>query len=402
VTGRGPAGPPLAGVTILAVEQYGAGPYATMVLADLGADVVKIEPPGRGDVGRGVPPYADGTDSLFFESFNRGKKSVVLDLKSDPGQELFQRLVRHADVVFTNGRAGTAERLGLTFAQLRHVNPAIVCVFLTGFGRVGPRAEHPGYDYVVQALSGLSALTGEPDGPPGRAGFSVVDFAAGLAAGVAMLAGVVRARATGEGGDLDTSLFETALSFGNYLATWTLSRGYQGRRLANGAHPSIVPSQFFATADGWVMVMCQTDGFYRALVTRMGLEHLFDDPRFTSFELRLAHRDELIAVLVQRFRERATDAWLEVLEGHVPIAPVRDLRDALHDPQAEALGMISSYEHPRLGTVQQVGGPVRATVRHQPARPGPALGGDTRELLARWAEVDDDSYERLREDGVVG
>ena len=399
--GGEPSALPLAGVRILAVEQYGAGPYATMVLADLGADVVKIEHPSGGDVGRSVPPYADGDDSLFFESLNRGKRSVVLDLKTDAGRELFRRMVPHADVVFTNGRPGTAERLGLTHAQLRDVKPSLVCVFLTGFGRSGPRAEHPGYDYVVQALSGLAALTGEPDGPPTRAGLSVVDFATGLAAAVAMLAGVVRARTSGEGGDLDTSLFETALSFGNYLASWTLSRGHEGRRLPQGAHPSIVPSQFFETADGWLMVMCQTDTFFRTLVGRMGLSELAADSRFATMGDRLRHKDALVDTVSRRFRERTTAAWTSELEGHVPIGPVRSLAEALADPQTAHLGMVSSYEHPRLGTVHQVAGPVRVTGRAAPARPAPSLGADTRSVLAADAGVGDDEYERLRDEGAV-
>jgi crotonobetainyl-CoA:carnitine CoA-transferase CaiB-like acyl-CoA transferase len=394
--------PPLAGVRVLAVEQYGAGPYATMILADLGAEIIKIEHPQGGDVGRAVPPYADGHDSLFFESLNRGKRSVALDLKSGEGRAVFRRLAERVDVVFTNGRAGTAERLGLTHAQLRDVKPSLVCVFLTGFGRSGPRAEQPGYDYVVQALSGMASMTGEPGGAPTRAGLSVVDFATGLAAAVAMLAGITRARATGEGGDLDTSLFETALSFGNYLATWTLSRGHESGRLPQGAHPSIVPSQFFETADGWLMVMCQTDGFYRALVERMQLDGLGRDGRFATMAGRLRHKDELVAVLARRFRERTTSEWTAALEGHVPVGPVNGLREALADPQTEALGLISSYEHERLGTVYQVAGPVRVASGGTPIRPAPSLGADTRAVLAADAAVDDAAYDRLRSDGAVG
>src|SRR5690606_35964569 len=197
---------PLSGLRVLAIEQYGAGPYATMVLADLGAEVIKIEPPTGGEVGRTVPPWTAPGDSLFFQSLNRGKRSVALDLKRPEGKAVFHRLVAEAAVVFSNLRGGAAGRLGITYEALKAHNPRVVCAFLTGFGRTGPRAEEPGYDYIVQALSGIASLGGEPGGPPARAGVSVVDLSAGLAAAVGILAGVHQARTTGRGCGVDTRL----------------------------------------------------------------------------------------------------------------------------------------------------------------------------------------------------
>jgi len=392
---------PLAGVRILAVEQYGAGPYATMVLADLGAEVIKIEPPRGGDIGRRVPPFTGTDDSLFFQSLNRGKRSVVLDLKHPDGRAAFTRLVAASDVVFSNARGTSAASLGITHADLAPYNPAIVCAFLTGFGREGPRADQPAYDYIVQAMSGMVALGGEPAGPPSRAGVSVVDFSAGLAAAVAILAGVHRARATGEGGDLDTSLLATALSYTNYLATWALTRGYVPERLPNGAHPSIVPSQLFETSDGWLMVMCQTDAFYQELARRIDAPELASDPRYRDMPSRLAHKNELIATLQAAFRTRSTKAWLERLEGAVPVAAVNDLPTALADPQVEALKLVFDIDHAQFGPVRQVAGPVRPSAQAPPPAPGPSLGHDTDAVLRDVAGMSDADIARLRSAGAA-
>lgn len=392
---------PLAGVRVLAIEQYGAGPYATMILADLGADVIKIEQPGTGEIGRSVPPWTDGTDSLFFQSLNRGKRSIALDLKHPGGMAVFHRLVERADVVFANSRGGGPERLGITYEQLRAHNPRIVCAFLTGFGRTGPRADEPGYDYIVQALTGIASMGGEPGGPPARAGVSVVDFAAGLAAGVGVLAALHRARATGVGCDVDASLFSTALSLTNYLACWTLTRGYQPERLPYGAHPSIVPSQLFEAQDGWLMVMCQTDAFYRELVARLDLPAVAADARYATMSGRFEHKNELLAVLTRRFREGTVAEWLQCLEGAVPIAAVNDVAGALQDRQVTALGLVIEYQHPTYGVVRQVAGPVETSLGRRAAQPAPRLGQDTDEVLEELGQLSGADVSRLRAEGVV-
>jgi len=395
------AGQPLAGVRVLAIEQYGAGPFATMVLADLGAEVIKIESPGGGDIGRRVPPWTAKNDSLFFQSLNRGKKSIALDLKHPKGLALFHDLVARSDVVFSNARGGTPERLGITYARLREHNPRIVCAFLTGFGRTGPRAEDPGYDYIVQALTGIAALGGEPDGPPARAGVSVVDFSAGLAAATGILAGLHQARATGHGCDIDTSLLSTALNLTNYLSSWTLTRDYQPERQPRGAHPSIVPSQLFEAADGWLMVMCQTDAFYTELVTRMDLPHLATDPRFSTMTARLQHKTELLSILEERFRRLPVAEWLRRLEGTVPVAPVNDLANALNDRQVQALDLIVEYEHPAFGVVKQVDGPVQVTGRVRRPTPAPRLGEDMEAVVRELARITDEQLDQLFSEGVL-
>lgn len=392
---------PLAGVRILAIEQYGAGPYATMILADLGADVIKIEQPGGGEIGRSIPPYTAEGDSLFFQSLNRGKRSVVIDLKHPDGAAVLHRLVASSDVVFANTRGAAPERLGITYDQLKSFNPRIVCAFLTGFGRTGPRADEPGYDYIIQALTGIAALGGEPDGPPARAGISVIDFSAGLAVSVGILSGLTRARQFGVGCDVDASLFSTALSFTNYLASWSLTRGYEAERLPYGAHPSIVPSQFFEAADGWLMVMCQTNAFYQELVARMDLPGLQHDQRFATMAGRLEHRAELLAALASRFRELTVADWLVRLEGAVPVAPVNDLSNALADRQVEALGLIVDFKHKEFGTVRQVASPVQTSAGQRSATPGPRLGEHTAVVLKELTDLGERDLEALFQAGVV-
>lgn len=392
---------PLSGIRILAIEQYGAGPFATLLLADLGAEVIKIEHPGQGDIGRYVPPWTGEQDSLFFQSLNRGKKSIELNLKLADGYDVFTRLAAKSDVVFANTRGHSPESLRITFRHLAHYNPAIVCAFLTGFGREGPRVNQPAYDYIVQALTGMAALGGEPDGPPARAGVSVVDFSAGMAAAVAILTGLHRAQATGEGGDYDTSLFATAFNLTNYVSSWVLSRNYIPERMPRGAHPSIVPSQLFRTDDGWLMVMCQTDGFYRELVARLGLPKLAEDERFATMNSRFENRTELLEVLETRFSSASTAHWLNLLEGFVPIAPVNNLAAALEDPQVAAMELIVRMQHPAFGELQQIAGPIRPPAAPPPPKPGPSLGNDTWEVLHEIAGIDSKAFQSLREQGVT-
>lgn len=395
------AAQPLRGVRVLAIEQYGAGPFATLVLSDLGAEVIKIELPDQGDVGRTIPPWVEGDDSLFFQSLNRGKRSVAIDLKQPRGRALFERLVAKSDAVFANMRGLAPAKLRITYADLKEFNPAIVCAFLTGFGRTGPRADEPGYDYIVQAMSGMASLGGEPGGPPARAGVSVVDFSTGLAAAVALLAGVHRARTTGVGGDLDTSLLLTALNLTNYVSSWVMTRGFEPQRLPRGAHPSVVPSQLFETSDGWVMVMSQTDAFFRELARRMDLPELLADPRFQTMAARFAHRVALLELLERNFREHTVAHWLERLEGAVPIAPVNDLPTALREPQVLETEMLVQFEHAVFGTVHQVAGPVRPSAPSPSPTPAPALGADTWSVLHALANVDEAAFRDLIASRVI-
>jgi crotonobetainyl-CoA:carnitine CoA-transferase CaiB-like acyl-CoA transferase len=355
--------PPLEGVRILAVSQFGAGPFGTQHLADLGADIIKIEDPGvGGDVARYVPPFAGEADSPYFQSFNRGKRSIALNLRHPDGQAVFHDLVRVSDAVFNNARGDLPAKLGLTYAALRDVNPRVVCCALTGFGTTGPRAGEPAYDYLIQGYAGYMAVTGEPDGPPGKCGVSIIDFAGGYAAMVGLMVGLFDAQKSGIGRDVDVSLLDTAVSMLSYFATWTLNHDWVAGRTPDSAHQTIVPAQNFPTRDGWIVVFCTKDKFWRDLADAVGALALVDDPRFQSFPGRLANRDLLVPLLKARFATRSTAEWLERLRGRVPCAPVNDVRQALADEQVLAREMIV-VNHPEFGRSRRCGPHHRRQVR---------------------------------------
>jgi crotonobetainyl-CoA:carnitine CoA-transferase CaiB-like acyl-CoA transferase len=393
---------PLAGVRIVAVEQYGAGPYGTLYLADMGAEVIKIEDPGSGgDIARYVPPGQVGSESLFFESFNRGKRSLAVDLKNPRGREVFERLVARSDAVYSNLRGDQPARLGLTYETLGAINPAIVCCSLSAYGRSGERAAYPGYDALVQAEAGWAALTGEPDGPPVKSGLSMVDYAAGLTAALALMVALFDAKRTGVGRDVDTSLYDVAIGLLTYPATWYLTSGIVTERLPFSAHPSMVPFQFFETADGHIAVACPKEKFFRSLVQAIDLPELLEDPRFQSFATRREHRAALVEILNTRLRERSTDEWLARLRGVVPIAPVRSVEQALDRDELIARDMLAAYPHPTFGTVRTVGTPFTLGGFEPEHRPAPTLDADRRELLTDLGYTDEEAA-RLGEGGAFG
>jgi crotonobetainyl-CoA:carnitine CoA-transferase CaiB-like acyl-CoA transferase len=395
---------PLAGLRVLAIEQFGAGPWATLQLADLGAEVIKIEDPGAGgDVGRYVPPYQEGSDSLFFESFNRGKRSVSLDLRSDGGRAVFGDLVRASHAVFSNLRGDGPAKLGLTYDDLRHVNPAIVCVSLTGFGMSGPRAGDAGYDYVIQALAGWMSLTGDPDSPPTKSGLSLVDLSGGYVAAIALLAGIHRAQREGVGCDADVSLFETALSELMYVGTWAATHGYVAPRRANSAHPSIVPFQAFATSDGHITVAAAKAHFWERLCATIERPDLLSDPRYRDFAARDANRETLLASLDAVFATQSTDVWIERLAAAgVPAGRVNDVAQALADEQTVAREAIVAYEHPTLGTVRQAASPLRLSGELPEPSRAPLLGEDTESVLRELCGYDEARIAELAAAGVLG
>ena len=376
---------PLEGVRIVAVEQYGAGPFGTMQLADLGAEVIKVENIAEGgDVGRYVrhsqDPLPEG-DSLFFQAFNRNKRSVALDLKQQAGGEVLHDLVRSADGLLNNLRGDQPARLGLTYDALKAANPAIVCVHLSAYGRDGPRAAWPGYDYLMQAEAGYLSVTGEPGSPPARMGLSMVDLATGVQAALAMTSGILAARAGGKGMDLDVSLYDTALSNLGYLACWYLTAGIVQGREPRSSHPNLTPSQLYRTRDGWLFIMCNKEKFWGELADALGRPEWKDDPRFRDFAARLAHRDLVTEMLDEALSARTTAEWLEALQGQVPVAPVHDIAAAMDAPFPTETGRHLWVEHGSGRRVGSVGAPIR-TGEAAPARPAPAIGADTDEVLA--------------------
>ena len=395
--------PPLDGLRILAVSQFGAGPFGTQMLADLGADVIKVEDPGvGGDSARHVPPFQGEGDSPYFQSFNRGKRSVSLNLRHPDGQAVLRDLVRVSDAVFNNARGDLPDKLGLTYDQLRDTNPRVVCCSLTGYGRTGPRAGEPAFDYLVQGYAGYMSVTGEPDGPPGKCGVSVIDFAGGYAAMVGLMVGLFDAQRTGVGRDIDIALLDTAVSMLSYFAIWTLNRDWIAERTRESAHQTLVPAQNFPTRDGWIVIFCNKDKFWRDLVETLGAPELAEDARFRTFADRFANKDALLPLLQARFATRTTSEWLDRLRGRVPCAPVNDVRQALADPQVLARDMIVEVEHPDFGTLKEVRSPVRTEgeIRH-PAR-APRLGEHTDQILREVLSYSDSTITRLRQAGVIG
>jgi crotonobetainyl-CoA:carnitine CoA-transferase CaiB-like acyl-CoA transferase len=395
---------PLDGIRVVSVEQFGAGPWATLQLADLGAEVIKIEDPAtRGDVGRYVPPYQDDEDSLFFETFNRGKRSISLDLRSPQGRTVFEDLVRESQVIFSNLRGDGPRKLKLLHEDLREVNPRIVCCSLSGFGMSGPRLRQGGYDYIMQGLGGWMSLTGEPDGPPVKSGLSLVDIMAGYVAALAVVAAVRAAERDGIGCDCDISLFETALAGLNYVGTWAATREYQPPRRANSAHPSIVPFQNFPTADGWVVVACPKDHFWRTLCEAIERPDLAADDRYETFAGRDRHRDQLLAELDAVFAQRTTSHWLQRLAPHgIPCAPVNDVHQALDDPQARARAVVLEAPHERFGTVRTIASAVRVGGEQKPAARAPQRGEHTHEVLERVCRYSETRITELSDAGAFG
>ncbi|MGW0808681.1 CaiB/BaiF CoA transferase family protein [Nonomuraea sp. NPDC002799] len=387
---------PLEDVRVVSLEQYGAGPFGSVHLADLGAEVIKIEDPRvGGDVGRYVPPYADEEDSLFFETFNRNKKSISLDLSVPAGREVFDDLVRHGDAVYSNLRGDVPAKMRLRYDDLKHLNPRIVCCSLSGFGMTGPRAAEPGYDYILQGLAGWMDLTGEPSGPPAKSGLSLVDYSGGLVAAIALLAGVHAARRDGTGMDCDLSLYDTAIGMLTYVGTWALNTSFVPARTANSAHPSLVPFQNVEAADGWLVVGCAKEKFWRRLAVLLDQAApdagFATDPRYATFAGRRLHAGDLLPRLSAVFRTRTVASWLtELRAGGIPCGPINDVRQALDEPHTAARGLVVETSHPRYGAVRQLASPVRVgpeAVEHRRA-PGRGEHGAeiVRELLGYPAE----------------
>ena len=327
---------PLAGLRILAVEQYGAGPFGTSYLADLGAEVVKIENHNDGgDVGRQVRPHFFGPgDSHFFQTFNRNKKSVTLDLKHPDGRRRSGAGEERRRGARQPARRPARARPDLRAAEARQPTHRLRAP--VGHGRTGSRKAWPGYDYLMQAEAGHMSLTGEPGGPPTRYGLSVVDLMTGLAAAFGLLAGVMSARATGKGMDVDTSLFDVALHNLNYPGTWFLNAGAVTGRTPRSAHPSLTPSQLYRTKDGWIFIMCNKEKFWGILAQALGKSEWATDPEFATFKARLKNRDRLTQMLDAALSTRTTDEWIGRFAGKVPASPVYDVKQALEAPGSPA------------------------------------------------------------------
>lgn len=393
---------PLRGVRVLTFEAFGAGPFGSMYLADLGAEVIKIENRAQGgDATRTMGPYFLGDhDSHFFQTFNLNKRSVCLDLKQAAGQEAFRRLVARSDAVLNNLRGDQPDKLGLTFAALREVNPRIVCAHLSAYGRDNERRGWPGYDYLMQAEAGYLHLTGEPGTPPARMGLSIIDFMTGITTALALVSALFGAARSGAGRDVDVSLFDVALHQLSYPGTWYLNERFVTERAPRSSHPTATPVQLVRTADGWIFLMCMTEKFWQELMRVLDTPQLAGDARFATMTARREHRDALTPLLDTVFERNTTSAWLAKLQGVLPAAPVHDLAQALENPFPLATGMIRTTPHPLRDDFRSFANPIKLDGERLPAHSAPPLGADTDAILEELG-YDADARARLRAEGIT-
>jgi crotonobetainyl-CoA:carnitine CoA-transferase CaiB-like acyl-CoA transferase len=391
----------LDGVRVIDFTRVLAGPYAAMVLADLGAQVIKVELPGRGDDARGFGPFQNG-ESAYFASINRGKQSVTIDLHREEGQELARRLTGKCDVLIENFRPGSMARFGLDYPRLHALYPGLVYASVSGFGQTGPYAELPAYDIVIQAMGGIASITGPPGGEPVRVGSSIADLSAALFSVVGILAALLRARADGQGQQVDIAMLDCQVAMlENAIARYAVSDEVPGP--LGSRHPSITPFQFFAAADGHIVVAAGNDGLWRRLCAVLGVPELATDPRFATNALRTENQAELETLLTARLQVRTVSAWCQLLgEQGIPCGPINTVADLMEDPQVAARGMIVGVDHPRAGHQVLAGSPLKLSENAvRSAGPAPTLGEHTDQVLTGLLGLSPDEVTVLRESGVV-
>jgi crotonobetainyl-CoA:carnitine CoA-transferase CaiB-like acyl-CoA transferase len=391
----------LASIRVVDLTRILSGPFCTMLLADLGADVIKIETPDGGDSVRRQGAVRDGL-SWYFAAFNRNKRSVVLDLRAPEGKALLERLIAGADVVVENYRAGVLEEMGFHFDRLRQIKPDIVVCSISGFGQTGPYRDRPAFDFIAQAMSGLMSVNGDEDGPPLRSGLPLTDLVAGLYAALGVVGALVRRQRTGAPERVDTAMLDGLVSFAAYIGAETLATGRPPRRSGND-HPIVAPYGLFAAEDGDIAIAPANDQVYHRLLDALDLGELKAHPDFATNELRVRHRARINALVGARIALGTQAAWIERLNrAGVPCGRVMDFAEVFADPQIAAREMVLSVPHPAHGTVRMPGFPIKfgeAPCRIR--RPAPELGADTDEVL-RALGVDDAELDRLRARGVVG
>jgi len=395
---------PLTSLRILAFESWGAGSYGAMVLAQLGAEVVSVENPATGgNTLRKMGPYffdAAHQDSQGFEAANQNKRSFTLNLKTPEGQEVLHDLVKTADATLDNLRGDVPEKLGITYEALKAHNPKIVCAHISGYGRTGPRAGWPGYDFLMQAEAGWMSVTGEPGSIPAKVGVSVVDLMGGIYGALGLLAVVLAARETGVGRDIDTNLLDIALSSLCYQGLWYLNEGLVEACQPRSAHTAEAPCQIYRTRDGWLYLACILPKFWEIFCRLIQREDLLSDPRFVTNESRLAHRDELTLILDGEFSKKSSETWLNLMAGQVPCAPVYDIGQALDNPFVRQQGKIVTVPHTERGQVKFIASPFHCPGDEIRISLAEKLGEST-EAILRELGYDAPRIAVLREAGAI-
>lgn len=393
----------LAGLRVLDLSRILAGPLCTQMLSDLGAEVWKVEPPWGDDTRHWGPPFAEG-EGAYYLSTNRGKQSLCIDFRNPAGQALVKQLATRADIVVENFKSGSLARYGLDYDSLAALNPRLIYASITGFGQSGPRAQEPGYDVALQAISGVMSVTGEADGPPVKVGVAWIDVLTGLTATIGILAALRERELSGQGQQLDLSLFDVGVAAMINQAQSYLLTGNVPQRMGH-AHPQIVPYQAFEASDGWFVLAVGNDRQYRAMTEAIGHPELWQDARYQTNEGRVEHREALIDQLQGVFRERTREAWLERFNRtNVPATPVNTLADTLNDPQAGARNLLWNVPHPTIGNLPLLANPLQFMSRTPatPQGPPPRLGEHTDDVLSAVLSLSAAELGQLRQDKVIG
>jgi formyl-CoA transferase len=393
---------PLEGIRVLDLSRVLAGPYCTMTLGDLGADVIKVEQPGLGDdTRRWGPPWAGG-ESAYYLCVNRNKRSITLDLKSEQGKEILFELARSSDIVVENFKVGGLDRMGIGYGDLSSINPGLIWCSVTGYGQTGPYSQRAGYDFIAQGEAGIMSITGEMNGEPMKVGVAIVDITTGLFSSNAILAALHARSVTGKGQFIDSSLFTSAIGWLANVGSNYLTTGNVPGRLGN-AHPNIVPYQSFRAKDLWLNIGAGNDRQFAALCRILGLDHLIEDPRFSNNPSRVEHRDELIPLIQDVLETRNVDDWIEEISGAgIPCGPINTLDRVFEHPQAVHRNMMVEIDHPTAGTIKLAGIPYQMS-ETPPAieRHPPLLGEHTEEILSTELGYDQSRIGELQELGVI-
>jgi len=382
---------PLDGIKILDLTRVLAGPYCTMVLKNLGAEVIKIERPGIGDDSRGFGPYVNG-ESAYFVSINRGKKSIAVDLKSAEGKQVFFDLIKQVDVVTENFKPGTMEKLGLGYEKIKTVNPRIIYAAMSGFGHSGPYSSRPAYDMIVQAMGGIMSITGQPGGAPTRVGTSVGDITAGLFGAVGILAAIHKRKETGLGQKVDVAMLDGQVAIlENATARYATTGEIPGP--LGSRHPSITPFEAFKTKDDWLILAVGNDKLWKAFCKATNKEEWLDDHDFATNDKRNLSHNRLKPMLDDLMSEKTTSEWMDLLTAaHVPASPINTMADLFADPQVAARNMLVEVNQPGLGQMKVAGNPIKlSTVDAEdeiPANPAPSIGQHTEEILKTYLGFD--------------
>jgi CoA:oxalate CoA-transferase len=393
---------PLDGVKVLDLTRVLAGPYCTMLLADMGADVVKVERPGAGDDTRAYgPPFLNG-ESAYFLSINRNKRSLTLNFKHAQGLQILRQLLETADVVVENFRPGTMESFGLGYAAVQPLNPRLIFCSISGYGHTGPDTELPGYDLIIQGEGGIASLTGDPNGPPYKVGSSQADIIAGMMGFQGILLALLARAQTGQGQKVDIGMLDCQVAMLTYQAGIYFATGETPTRMGN-QHPTITPYETYRCQDGYINLACGNDGMWRRFCKAIGQETWTEDSRFQTNADRVQHRRQLSALLEPVMLQRTAQEWIETLRGHgIPCGRIQSVRDVCDSAQIQARDMVVSLNHPKAGTIRVTGVPMKLSATPGAVTaPPPLLGEHTAQVLTDWLHLSSAAVEDLRKTGAI-